>query len=67
MSRKLLAVFLIIAVIAGVAGAVLSVVMVISAFQFSEWGRVLFYGVTMIICAEMAVLALLKLRSKESS
>ncbi len=58
---------LILAVIAGVAGAALSVGMVISAVQFSEWGRVVLYAVTTAVCVEMSVLAIGKLKNKEIS
>ena len=65
--KKTLRGFLILAVVAGIAGAALSVAMVISAVQFGEWGRVVLYSVTTAVCLEMALLAIGKLRSKESA
>lgn len=67
MRKQLVTVLMIIAVIAGICGAALSVAMVISAVQFSEWGRVVLYSVTTAVCVEMVVLAIGKLRGKESS
>lgn len=49
----------------GIAGAVLSVGMLISAIQASEWGRVVLYCVTLAACVELAVLNLPKLKSKK--
>ena len=41
----------------GVAGLIVSTVMVVMSVRFGEWGRVLFYGVIAILCIEMAVIA----------
>lgn len=58
---------LILAVVLGIAGAAVSVGMVISAVQFREWGRVVLYSITTAVCVEMTVLAIGKLKSKETS
>ena len=65
--KKVICVLLILTAIAGVVGAAVSVGMVISALQFSEWGRVVLYSVTTAVCVEMTVLSVGKLRSKESA
>ena len=65
--KKVICVLLILIAISGVVGAAVSVGMVISALQFSEWGRVVLYSVTTAVCVEMTVLAVGKLRSKESA
>lgn len=52
-------VFLLFALI-GIAGTVLSAIMLISAIRFYELGRVVLYSVTAIICLEMTVLSLMK-------
>lgn len=67
MNRKIISVLLILAAVAGIVGAGLSVGMLIRAVQWSEWGRVILYSVTMVVCVEMTVLSIVKLRSKESS
>lgn len=67
MKQKLLTAFLILAVIAGIGGAAVSVAMVIRAVQWSEWGRVVLYSVTMAVCVEMTVLAIGKLRNHENA
>jgi len=46
-----------------VAGAGLSVAMLISAISFLEWGRVVLYSVTLGICVEAAVLCFMKCKS----
>lgn len=58
MNKKRLA-FLLIGLI-GIAGAVLSVVMLVSAIQFKELGRVILYLVTTVVCVEMTILSFLK-------
>jgi len=58
MNRKRL-VFLLLALV-GIAGIVLSAIMLISAIRFYELGRVVLYSVTAIICLEMTVLSLMK-------
>ena len=65
--KKVVSALLILAVIAGIAGTAVSVGMVARAVQWSEWGRVVLYSVTLAACVEMAVLAFGKLRSKKSS
>lgn len=67
MSKRLLTLLLILAVIAGAVGAVASVAMVISAVQFLEWGRVVFYSVTTGFCVEVIVLAIGRLRKGEQA
>lgn len=67
MKHKLLTAILIIAVLACMIGAGVSVAMVIRAVQWSEWGRVVLYCVTTGVCVEAAVLAIGKLKNKETS
>ena len=57
------ALYIILAVL-GVAGAALSVGMLIAAIDAAEWGRVVLYCVTMVVCAELAILNILKLKQK---
>lgn len=45
----------------GVVGMTLSVIMLISAFRFSEWGRVFLYFLTLVICAEATIVCFGKL------
>ena len=47
----------------GILGAVLSVVMLISAIGHLEWGRVVLYAVTLGVCVELTVLSVLKGKS----
>ena len=54
-------------VIIGAVGIGLSVTMIVSAFQFSEWGRVILYFVIAIVSLEMLLLALGKLNNKENT
>ena len=61
---KWVKVLLWLAVIASAVGIGLSVTMVISAFQFQEWGRVILYFVTAIISLEMLILAIGKLQKR---
>ena len=60
--KKVLVACLILVIVAGVAGAGLSVAMLIRAVEWSEWGRVILYSVTVAVCVEMVVLAVGKLR-----
>lgn len=46
--------------IIGLAGTVLSVIMLVSAIRFSELGRVVLYLVTAVVCLEMTILAFMK-------
>lgn len=59
-------VFLLLALL-GLVGAVLSLTMLISAVQFSEWGRVVLYSVTMAVCIEMAVVCFGKMKEPETA
>lgn len=52
-------VFSIIFSVLGVLGAALSVGMLISAIEASEWGRVVLYCVTVAVCVEFAVIHIL--------
>ena len=45
------------------AGAVASVVMLVMAARFSEYGRFLFYFTVAIVCIEMGVIAVMKLKN----
>ena len=58
------------AALAGLAGTILSLVMVIQAWQYMEWGRVFVYGFLLIISAEVLCLfacTLLRARKSEES
>ena len=46
----------------GIIGTIASVVMLISAVQFMEWGRVLLYFMTMAVSAEVLIWSALQLR-----
>ena len=48
-----------------IGGAGLCVVMLVTALQFSEWGRVFLYSVCMAICIECAVLLLTGIKKKD--
>ncbi len=50
----------------GIVGAVLSVVMLITAIQFSEWGRVILYCVTLAVCVELTWLNILNIKQKKN-
>lgn len=63
MMKKVLSIL--IAVI-GIVGAGVSVGMLIPAIQFSEWGRVILYCVTLAVCVELAVLNILKLKADKT-
>lgn len=67
MNRKLLIAILLLAVFAGIAGAAASVAMVIRAVQWGEWGRVVLYCLTTGVCVEMAVLAIGRLKNRETA
>jgi hypothetical protein len=58
--RKL---FWIILMLSCIAGAVFSVVMLIMAARFMEYGRVIFYLTIAIICIEVDVISFLKLKN----
>lgn len=53
--------------LAGLIGAVVSVAMVIRAVQWNEWGRVILYCVTTAISVKNTVLAIGKLKSGKSA
>ena len=67
MKRKFLISFLIVAAILGIIGTAVSVGMVIRAVQWREWGRVVVYCTTTAVCVEMTVLAIVKLKDKETT
>ena len=45
-------------------GAGLCIAMVVRAVQALEWGRVLLYGVCLVVCVECTVLIVLNLKDK---
>ena len=47
-------------------GGILGLGMTIVAFQFMEWGRVIFYLVLAVFCIEFAVLAAMKIKRTKS-
>ena len=48
------------------AGAVFGIVMTVMAFRFMEYGRVVFYLVTTIVCIELVIISLMKIKHKET-
>jgi len=48
------------------ASGVLGLVMTIVAFQFMEYGRVIFYLIIAVLCIEFAVLAAMKAKRSKS-
>ena len=48
------------------AGGVFGLVMTIVAFQFMEYGRVIFYLIIAVLCIEFAVLAAMKAKRSKS-
>ena len=62
---KMKAIFVLLALI-GLVGAALSVVMLISSIQFSEWGRVILYCVTLAVCVELIMLNIMNLKAKKN-
>lgn len=50
----------------GIIGVIASVVMLVSAVRFMEWGRVLLYFVTMVISGEVLIWSALKLRKPKT-
>lgn len=63
LTKKILAVLL---ALVGVAGAGVSVAMLISAVDAMEWGRVVLYAVSLAVFTEMAVMNILKLKPSDS-
>ncbi len=63
MRKKILSVLL---TVFGGVGAGLSIAMLISAIQFSEWGRVILYCVTLAVCVELVVLNIAKLKPEKN-
>jgi len=49
----------------GLAGAVFGIVMTVMAFRFMEYGRVVFYLVITIVCIELVIISLMKIKHKE--
>ena len=49
--------------LSSLAGAVFSVVMLVVAAKFMEYGRVIFYLTIAIICIEVGVISFLKLKN----
>ena len=47
-------------------GGILGLGMTIVAFQFMEYGRVIFYLIIAVLCIEFAVLAAMKAKSSKS-
>ena len=50
----------------GVAGAILSAVLFVSAIQFFEIGRIILYFITAVVCIELSVLSFLKAFPKKN-
>jgi len=48
----------------GIVGIVACAVTVVMAVRFHEWGRVLAYGIALLLCAELVILSFIRLRSK---
>ena len=64
--KKLIPILLILAALLGIAGAGVSVAMLIRAVEWSEWGRVIVYSVSLAVSVEISVLAIGKLRQKDN-
>lgn len=62
MTKKILSIIL---AVTGFFGAAFSVGMVITAINASEWGRVVFYCVTLAVSVELAVINIQKLIPKK--
>ena len=62
--NKVKVLFIILAAI-GVIGVILSVILLISAIRFGELGRVLLYSISALVCAELAVLSVMKALSNK--
>ena len=60
--RKLLLAF---GALFGFIGAILSLIMFISAIRFGEIGRVVLYFVTLLVCGELSVISLVNLFGKK--
>ena len=48
----------------GVAGFIFGIVMTVMAVGFSEWGRVIFYGLITVISLEAVIMSFLNLKKK---
>ena len=48
----------------GVAGFAFGIVMTVMAVGFSEWGRVIFYGLITVISLEAVIMSFLNLKNK---
>ena len=48
----------------GVAGFACGIVMTVMAVGFSEWGRVIFYGLITVISLEAVIMSFLNLKNK---
>lgn len=64
--KKLISILLILAALLGIAGAGVSVAMLIRAVEWNEWGRVIVYSVSLAAAVEISVLAIGKLRQKDN-
>ena len=62
MVRKVLS---IVFAVLGIIGAALSVAMLITAVNASEWGRVVLYSVTLAVCVELSVINILNLKPRK--
>ena len=60
--NKILSVIL---AVIGCAGAVLSIVMLISAVQFLEWGRVFFYLLLAVVSAQVGIWGIISVIRKK--
>ena len=52
--------------VAGIAGCIFGISMTVMAFRFMEYGRVVFYLVITIVCIELAIISLMKIKHKET-
>lgn len=48
----------------GVAGLVFGIAMTVMAVRFSEWGRVVFYGLIAVLSLEAVIMSFLNLKKK---
>ena len=48
----------------GVAGLVFGIAMTVMAVLFSEWGRVVFYGLIAVLSLEAVIMSFLNLKKK---
>lgn len=56
---------LVLIALVGLIGVILSLIMLVTAIRFNEFGRVILYFTTLLICGEMSVIAIIKLWCKK--